>query len=68
MFRSGCLWERGNGKVFYFQPGHETFPTYYVPEVQTVIRNAVRFVAPTYRQRITCPHVRKITDNEPYVR
>ena len=67
VFRSGCLWERGNGKIFYFQPGHETFPTYYVPEVQTVIRNAVRFVAPTYRQTVTCPHVRKITDDEPYV-
>ena len=67
VFRSGCLFERGNGKIFYFQPGHETFPTYYVPEVQTIIRNAVRFVAPTYRAETTCPHVRKITDSEPYV-
>ncbi len=67
VFRSGCLYERGNGKVFYFQPGHETFPTYKVPEVQSIIRNAVRFVAPTYRQKIPCPHVRKITDDEPYV-
>ena len=47
VFRSGCLYERGNGKIFYFQPGHESFPTFRVPEVQTVIRNAVRFVAPT---------------------
>ena len=67
VFRSGCLFERGNGKIFYFQPGHETFPTYRVPEVQTIIRNAVRFVAPTYRTETTCPHVRKITDDEPYV-
>lgn len=67
VFRSGCLYERGNGKIFYFQPGHETFPTFKVPEVQTVIRNAVRFVAPTYRQVTGCPHVRKITDSEPYV-
>ncbi len=66
-FRSGCLYERGNGKIFYFQPGHESYPTYYVPEIQTVIRNAVRFVAPTYRQTITCPHVRFITDEEPYL-
>lgn len=66
-FRSGCLWERGNGKVFYFQPGHETLPTYYIPEVQTVIRNAVRFLAPANRQHIDCPHVRKISDAEPYV-
>lgn len=68
VFRSGLLYERGNGKIFYFQPGHETFPTFKVPEVQTIIRNAVRFVAPTYRQTITCPHVRQITDAEPYVR
>ena len=67
VFRSGCLYERGNGKIFYFQPGHESFPTFRVPEVQTVIRNAVRFVAPTYRQAVGCPHVRKITDDEPYV-
>ena len=67
VFRSGCLYQRGNGKIFYFQPGHETFPTFKVPEVQSIIRNAVRFVAPVYRQEITCPHVRKITDDEPYV-
>ncbi len=67
VFRSGCLFERGNGKIFYFQPGHETFPTYRVPEVQTILKNAVRFVAPTYRAETTCPHVRKITDEEPYV-
>jgi trehalose utilization protein len=67
VFRTGCTWVRGNGKIFYFQPGHETFPTYHVPEVQTVLRNAVRFVAPTYREFTACPHVRKVTDEEPYV-
>ena len=67
VFRSGCLYERGNGKIFYFQPGHETFPTFKVPEIQTVIRNAVRFVAPTYRQVIDCPHVRTYDSDEPYV-
>ena len=67
VFRSGCLFERGNGKIFYFQPGHETFPIYYNESVQTVIKNAVRFLAPTYREMPSCPHVRKVTDNEPYV-
>lgn len=67
VFRSGVLYERGNGKVFYFQPGHESYPTFRVPEVQTIIKNAVRFVAPTYRQVITCPKVRKITDDGPYL-
>lgn len=67
VFRSGVLYERGNGKIFYFQPGHETFPIFKVPEVQTIIKNAVRFVAPAYREPIACPHVRKVTDDEPYV-
>ena len=67
VFRSACLFERGNGKIFYFQPGHETFPTYHDKNVQNVIRNAVRFVTPSYRQAIDCPHVRMITDEEPYV-
>lgn len=64
VFRAGCLFERGNGKIFYFQPGHETFPTYHIPEVQTVLRNAVRFLAPAERINTTCPHVRFITDDE----
>ncbi len=66
-FRSGCLYERANGKIFYFQPGHESFPTYYVPEVQTIIRNAVRYLAPTRRYVTDCHHVRKVTDSEPYI-
>ena len=68
VFRSGVLYERGNGKIFYFQPGHETFPTFKVPEVQTIIKNAVRFVAPAYREPIGCPHVNTIDSGEPYVK
>lgn len=62
VMRSGVLYERGNGKVFYFQPGHETFPIYMMPEVQTVIKNAVRYLAPTYRARIGCPKVNTVND------
>lgn len=43
VFRSGCCYQRGRGKIFYFRPGHETFPTYYNPEVQRVIANAVKW-------------------------
>ena len=68
VFRSGVLYERGNGKIFYFQPGHETFPTFKVPEVQTIIKNAVRFVAPAYRAVIDCPHVNTVDSGEPYVK
>lgn len=47
IFRSGCCYTRGRGKIFYFRPGHESFPTYYNPEVRRVIANAVRWAAPT---------------------
>lgn len=46
VFRSGCCYNRGKGKVFYFRPGHETFPIYYQPEIRKVIANAVRWAAP----------------------
>lgn len=58
VFRSGCVWNKGLGKVFYFQPGHESNPTYHIPEIQRIITNAVRFVAPRYRlPQIDCPNV-----------
>ena len=46
VFRSGCCYTRGLGKIFYFRPGHEGFPTYYNPLVRQVIGNAVRWAAP----------------------
>lgn len=45
VFRSGCGWRRGMGRVFYFRPGHETYPTYHHPHIQRVILNAVRWAA-----------------------
>jgi trehalose utilization protein len=41
----GLLWNFGKGKVFYFRPGHETYPIYFQAEVQQVLKNAVRFLA-----------------------
>ena len=41
----GMLWNFGKGKVFYFRPGHETYPIYFQAEVQQVLKNAVRFLA-----------------------
>ncbi len=46
VFRSGCCWTRGKGRVFYFRPGHETFPIYHDANVQRVLANGVRWVAP----------------------
>ena len=45
-FRSGCTWQRGAGKVVYFRPGHETYPTYHDKNVLRVIENSVRWAAP----------------------
>jgi trehalose utilization protein len=46
VFRSGCCYRRGRGKIFYFRPGHETYPIFYQPEVLRVIANGVRWAAP----------------------
>ncbi len=46
VFRSGVCFERGAGKIFYFSPGHESFPIYNQPEVVKVLGNAVRWAAP----------------------
>lgn len=46
VFRSGCTFRRGQGKIFYFRPGHETYPTYYNENVLRVISNAVHWAAP----------------------
>lgn len=45
VFRSGCCFERGRGRIFYFRPGHETYPTYQLAEVRRVIANAARWAA-----------------------
>ncbi len=66
-FRSGCLYERGNGKIFYFQPGHETFPTFKNPDVQLVINNAVHYLASQYRKKTGCPHTRAFDDPKGYI-
>ncbi len=46
VFRSGCCFRRGRGRIFYFRPGHETYPTYHQATIQRVIANAVGWAAP----------------------
>ncbi len=43
-FRSGCLWQVGKGRVFYFRPGHETFPVFKQAENLRVVENAARYL------------------------
>lgn len=46
VFRSGCSWRRGNGKIFYFRSGDQEYPVYHQPEIQRVIANAVMWARP----------------------
>lgn len=46
VFRSGCTWQRGRGRIFYFRPGHEAFPTYFNEQVRHIIANGVKWAAP----------------------
>lgn len=62
VFRSGCCYHRGKGKIFYFRPGHETFPIYYQPEVQRVLSNAVRWAAPVKGPQIQFGNVKPLED------
>ena len=60
IFRAGACFLRGAGKVFYFQPGHETCRSFYNPYVQKIITNAVYWAAPSelgYNIPEGCPHV-----------
>lgn len=45
VFRSGCAYHRGRGRIFYFRPGHETYPVYHDETVKHVLRNACRWAA-----------------------
>jgi trehalose utilization protein len=57
-FRSGCTWKRGNGKIFYFRPGHEAYPTYHQKEIRRVIQNAVYWARPEGARWIdSCPNI-----------
>ena len=51
IFRSGCTFTRGLGRIFYFQPGHEEYPIYFIPEIQKIIVNAVHFCKPQVEKR-----------------
>ncbi|MDQ0877297.1 trehalose utilization protein [Paenibacillus sp. V4I3] len=56
VFRSGCTYRRGQGRIFYFRPGHETYPTYHNKDVQRVIANAVKWTAPVIREKTFYGH------------
>ncbi len=49
VFRSGCTFTRGYGKIFYFQPGHEEYPIYEHPDIRRILVNSIRWAAPVRR-------------------
>jgi trehalose utilization protein len=58
VFRSGCCWRRGNGSIFYFRPGHETYPTYHDAHVKRVIANAAEWARPRGTWVDSCPNAK----------
>lgn len=65
VFRSGCCWERDHGRIFYFRPGHETYPIFYNDEVRTVITNAVRWAAPRIDVEVGCANSQPLEEIAP---
>lgn len=63
VFRGGCVFKRGRGKLFYFNPGHETYPTYKLPAVRRLLLQACDYVAPKQPLAgpISCPHIEKFS-------
>lgn len=67
VFRSGVAFQRGPARIFYFSPGHETFPIYHDPNVQKILTNAIHWAAPSFlpawQEHIGVPHETVTTQN-----
>jgi trehalose utilization protein len=57
VFRSGCTWRRGKGRVFYFSPGDQEYPVYHHPDVRRVLANAVQWASPDHEVDFVAPKV-----------
>ena len=53
IFRGGCTYTRGLGKIFYFHPGHETCRSFYNEHVRKIIVNGIRWCAPASVDKAT---------------
>jgi len=56
VFRSGCCYNRGAGRVFYFSPGHESYPIFKQAEIRRVIANACRWGGAGVHVPDQCPN------------
>ncbi len=66
VFRSGCCYRRGLGKVFYFSPGDQDYPVYHHPDIKRVIANAVQWASPTAGASFVPPAV--VNEPAPFLR
>jgi trehalose utilization protein len=57
VFRSGCTWRRGNGRVFYFSPGHEAYAIFRDQHVRQVLRNAANWAHTPTTVKDGCPMI-----------
>ena len=62
VFRSGCCYKRGLGKIFYFRPGHEEYPTFYRDDITKILKNAINWAKPLNMTRPTLGHFEAIED------
>ncbi len=60
VFRSGCTWRRGRGRIVYLRPGHETHPTYFDPGMRRLIANSVRWAAGAHGAAPTYGHAERV--------
>lgn len=65
VFRSGCCFERSNGRIFYFRPGHETYPTFRNEQVLKIIGNAVRWASTKVTIPDICPNFQPLEKISP---
>ncbi len=65
IFRSGCCYQRDYGSIFYFRPGHETYPIYHQEEVLHVIANACRWAAPVAGPTFVLGNVKPLEKDVP---
>ena len=60
VFRSGCCYKRGLGKIFYFRPGHEEYPTFYRDDITKILKNAIHWAKPLEITKPTLGHYEAI--------
>ncbi len=63
VFRSGACWKRGLGKIFYFRPGHEAYPTFYREDIRQVLKNAADWAKPSFGPKPTLGNVKTPYEN-----